>query len=107
MERAICIREGGQNMSVPRWEPQKNSADTRRKKREKVRAGPGPRECEAGYETNNCGELRVALDEEGHTHRKWGGQNMGVSRWEPQTETLRRERLFGMIFWGSNTSNFR
>ena len=22
MERAICIEKGGQNMSVPRWEPQ-------------------------------------------------------------------------------------
>ena len=31
----------------------------REKEREKVAVGPGPRECKAGYETNNCGELRV------------------------------------------------
>ena len=31
----------------------------REKEREKVRVGPGLRECEAGYETNNCVELRV------------------------------------------------
>ena len=29
------------------------------KKRDKVRDGPGLKECEAGYETNNCEELRV------------------------------------------------
>ena len=40
--------------------------------------GPGLRNCKAGYETTNCGELRVrwrglrALGE--------SGQNMGVSR---------------------------
>ena len=31
----------------------------REKEREKVSVGPGLGECEAGYETNNYGELRV------------------------------------------------
>ena len=57
-------------------------ADTRRKKREKVGVGPGLRECEAGYETNNYGELRV--DREGYMHRR--GQNTSVPRLKPQTE---------------------
>ena len=41
--------------------------------------GPGPKNCKAGYETNNCWELRVkwrglyALGE--------GGQHMGVPKW--------------------------
>ena len=56
----------------------------REKKREKVAVGQGPRECKAGYETNNCGELRVrwrelfALGE--------GMQNMGVLMRVLQTE---------------------
>ena len=45
--------------------------------REKVRVGPGLRECEAGYETNNCGKLRV----------RWSW-NWGVSKrtWPIQDE---------------------
>ena len=60
-----------------------NTAFIRERKREKLAVGPGPRECKAGYETNNCGELRVrwrelcALGE--------GGQNMGVLMWVLQT----------------------
>ena len=38
----------------------------RQRKGEKVAAEPGTRECKAGYETNNCGELRV--DGEGYAH---------------------------------------
>ena len=36
-----------------------NTAFRRERKREKVVAGPGSRECKAGYETNNRGESRV------------------------------------------------
>ena len=43
------------------------------KEREKVMVGPGSKECIAGYETNNCGELRV----------RWRGQ---VDRWEVRHE---------------------
>ena len=49
-----------------------------KREKEKVADGPGSRECKAGYETNNCGELRVrwrklcALGE--------GGQNMSELR---------------------------
>ena len=58
MERAICIGEGEQKMSVPR-QTELGLYKTE-KQREKVRAGPGLRECEAGYETKNCGELCVS-----------------------------------------------
>jgi len=62
-----------------------------------VRAGPGLREFETGYETNNCGKLRVRW--RGLLHKK-GGQNISVSRWEPQTElgrhkTEKREKVSG------------
>ena len=56
-----------------------NMASRGQRKRGKVAVGPGSGECKAGYETNNCGELRVrwrglcALGE--------GGQNMGVPKW--------------------------
>ena len=52
-------------------------------KREKVALEPGSRDCKAGYETSNCGELRVrwrelcALGE--------GGQKMSVPRWVLQS----------------------
>ena len=36
-----------------------NMASRRQRMREKVEVGPGLRESEAGYETRNCGELRV------------------------------------------------
>ena len=51
-----------------------NTAFIRERKREKLAVGPGPRECKHGYETNNCGELRVrwrkqcALGEGGAEH---------------------------------------
>ena len=59
-----------------------NMASRGERKRDKVRVGPGLRECEARYETKNCGEFRVRWRElcalgEGH--------NMGVSRWVSQT----------------------
>ena len=34
-------------------------ASRRERKKAKVSVGPGLRECEAGYETNSCVELRV------------------------------------------------
>ena len=53
MESAICIEKGGQNMSVPRWEPQTELGRHKTEKERKVRVGPGQRESTAGYETNN------------------------------------------------------
>ena len=50
-----------------------NAAFRRETQIEKVAVGAGPRECEAEYETNNCGELRIrwreicALGEGGRT----------------------------------------
>ena len=50
-----------------------NTAFRRERKRWKVAVGPGSGECKAGYETDNCGELRVrwrelfALGEGGST----------------------------------------
>ena len=38
---------------------EQNMASMRETKRDKVGVGPGLRECEAGYETNSCVELRV------------------------------------------------
>ena len=71
MERAICIGEGGQHMSVPRWAPQTQLGLYKtEKERGRVRFGPGLRECEAGYETNKCGKLRV----------RWRGQLKEGSR---------------------------
>ena len=36
-----------------------NTAFIIERKREKLAVGPGSDECKAGYETYNCGELRV------------------------------------------------
>ena len=58
-EEGHMHRRGGQNMNVLRWVYKQNLADTRRRKTEKVSVGPGLRDCGAGYETNNCGKLRV------------------------------------------------
>ena len=55
----------------------------RERKREKVAVGPGSGECTAGYETNNCCDLRVrwrelcALGE--------GEQDIRVLRWVLRT----------------------
>ena len=53
-------RRGGQNMGVSRREPQTELGLYKtEKEREKVKFGLGLRDCEAGYETNNFGKLRV------------------------------------------------
>ena len=36
-----------------------NMVSRRERKREEVAVGPGSGEYKAGYETNNCGDLRV------------------------------------------------
>ena len=56
-----------------------NMVSRRQRKREKLAVGPGSRECKAGHETNNCGELRVRW--RGLCALGKGGQNMSVSRW--------------------------
>ena len=44
MERAVWIEEGGQNMSVSRWDPQTELDQYKtEKQREKMRVGPGLR----------------------------------------------------------------
>ena len=53
-----ALRRKSINVSVGGLMKQ-NMASRRERRREKVRAGPGLGECEAGYATNNCGELRV------------------------------------------------
>ena len=52
-------RRGGQNTGVPRWVLQTYPGRYKTEKERKVRAGPGLRDSKAGYETSNCGELRV------------------------------------------------
>ena len=71
MERAVGIRRGGQDMGVPSGCYKQNLANTRRRKRAKVRIGPGLRECEVGYETIFCDELRLRW--RGPLHKKRGG----------------------------------
>ena len=56
----------------------KNTAFRRERKREKVAVGPGSRECNAGYETKKCGELRVRCRELCALRER--GKNMSVSR---------------------------
>ena len=46
-------------MGVQRWCCKLSLVLRRQGKIEKVMVGPGSRECKAGYEKNNCGELRV------------------------------------------------
>ena len=53
-----------------------NTAFIKERKREEVAVGPGPRECKAGYETNNCGELRVRC--RGLRALEGNGQGMSV-----------------------------
>ena len=53
-----ALREKSMNVSVGECLKQ-NMASRRERKRAKLRVGPGLGECEARYETNGCGELRV------------------------------------------------
>ena len=64
MERAIALKGGTSGLGSQPF----------LKTREKVRVGPGLGECEAGYETSNCGEVRV-LDGEGYMHRREGAED--------------------------------
>ena len=60
MKRVIFIERGGRARKCQGGGcQQQNLADIRRRRREKEGAGSGLRECEAGYETNKYGELRV------------------------------------------------
>ena len=72
-----ALTERGMDVSVVGYLKQK-MAFRRERRREKVRVGPGLRECQVRYETNNCGEKRVRW--RGPSALK-GGQNMSVPRW--------------------------
>ena len=74
-----ALRERG--MDVSRWVLRRERGlQGREKERErgKVGVGPGLNECEAGYETNNCGEMCVRC--RGPCALGEGGQNIGVPR---------------------------
>ena len=60
-----ALREKGTGVSVGEGGGclEQNRASRRQRKIEKAAVGPGPRECKAGHEPNNFGELRV----------RWGG----------------------------------
>ena len=79
--RGLCAlsKGGGQNTSVPRRVVQTEHCPQKtEKERGKVAVEPGPEECTAGHETNNCGELRVRWSGLCALGNR-GGQNMGVS----------------------------
>ena len=80
MNRAMCIMIGWAEHQRVKVGVANKNWPIQRIKREIVRVGQGFRECEAGYETNNCEEFRVRW--RGPLHLN-GGQNMGVSRWVP------------------------
>ena len=87
-----AFREKSMNVSVGGCLKQ-NMASRRERKREKVRVGPGLRECEAGYKTNNCRELRVSG--EGYMHRRGGAEHERVKVVfckHNLTDTRQRER---------------
>ena len=66
----------------------------RQRTSEKVRAGPGLKECEAGFETSNCGELRVRwrwlVGKWGIGHKVAKGDAWDITR--PLEEREREER---------------
>ena len=58
MKRAMCVKRGAEHERFKVVLQIKNGLQ-KTEKREKVMVGPGPRGCNAGYETNGCGELRI------------------------------------------------
>ena len=78
-----ALREKSMDLSVVGCCKQ-NMVSRRQRKREKVTAGPGSRECKAGYGTNNYGELRLRW--RGLRALAERGQNTSVSKRVLQTE---------------------
>ena len=67
-------REGGQSMDVStRWVSSTELGRYKTEKREKVSVGPGSREREAGYQTNNYEESRARW--RGLLHSKEGTEH--------------------------------
>ena len=74
MERAIWIKRGGTEHERATVGVGNRTWPIKDKERGRwnVWVGPGLRECNAGYETNNCGEFRVRWS--GLLHSKGGGR---------------------------------
>ena len=92
-------REGGRSMNVSRrWVSSTELGRYKTEKERKVSVGPGLRECEAGYQTNNYGELRVRW--RGLLHSKGGTEHdrvkaqTGLGRYKTEREMGSQIREF-------------